>query len=366
MANELVPVETLNPVAVFAENGLDAVLKKIDDHFRSIVLDPSTAKGREEIRSVAFQITKTRTALFKSAKDLTEQWRTQTTAVNKERGRMEDHLLALEEEIRKPLTEFEEREKQRVRGHEMALEHLAAFKNWIHGDTNGDRPSAELLAQKRIESEQFFVSRPWEEFETRAREQQDVNDAALAKAHAERVQWDKDQAELARLRQKEKDDADQAERDRIANEAAAKAKAAAEAEAAVELIWEQAHRDNAEFDRLAAQERAETAEYLAMYQEAENENRLFDAEIQRQRDVAQAKQDAADNAWLKMVEEAERENAAFDEQARKDRNTRHRGKVNNAAMEALFIAVPSLSTTDAKKIIQAIVKGEIPNVSISY
>ncbi len=364
MTTELVVIEKINPVAVFAENGLDDILKKIDDHFRSIVLDPSTAKGREEIRSVAFQITKTRTALFKSAKDLTEDWRTKTTAVNKERGRMEEHLLALEEEIRKPLTEFEEREKQRVKGHERALEQLATFKNWIHGDTNGDRSSAELLAQKRIESEQFFVSRPWEEFETRAREQQELNDAALAKAHTERVQWDKDQAELARLRQKEIDDAAQAERDRIAQEAADKAKAAAEAEAAVELIWEQAHRDNAEFDLRAAKEREETQAWLAIYAEAENENRLFDAEVQRKADVAAAEQRAADNAWLAMVEEAERENVAYDEQARKERNTRHRGKINREAREDIMAL--GVDEKLAQKIVGAIIKEGVRHVSIQY
>lgn len=365
MSNELVPIESLNPVTVFADNGLDDILKKIDDHFRSIVLDPTTAKGREEIRSVAFKITKTRTALFNAAKNLTEDWRTKTTAVNKERGRMEEHLLALEEEIRKPLTEFEEREKQRVRGHELAMARLKQFEDTFSETVEGYR---ELI----VESEQFFVSRTWEEFETTARGQQARNDELLKARLEKQIKADADAAELARLRQKEIDDAAQAERDRIANEAAEKAKKEAAAEAAVDLIWEQAHRDNAEFDLLAAKEREETQAWLAIYAEAEGENRLFDAEVQRKADVAAAEQRAADNAWLAMYADAEQENAAFDEQARRERNTRHKGKINNEALEELAKIIErwdgneESSSTLAKRLVTAIAKGEIPHVSIAY
>lgn len=372
MSNELLPfdnthIEKINPVKVFAEDGLDTLLKQMEEHYRSIVLDPTTPKGREEIRSVAFKITKNRTALFDKAKNLTEDWRVKTKAVNDERGRMEKRLLALEEEIRRPLTEFENREKQRVAEHERQIELIKAPLHGLdfHATQDQIREAIEMLPSS---------DRDFEEFQELANAEMTKAKAELERRLQERIKHDDDQAELERLRAQEKERQEQEERDRIAKDAAEAARKQAEAEAAIELIWEQAHRDNSEWDkaqaerdRQAAQERAETAEYLAMYSEAESDNRLFDAELRRLADVAAAEQRAADNAWLATYAEAERDNQAFDEQARKERNTRHKGKINREVLAAIQAVAPlSWTEQDIKNLIGRIAKGEIDYVSIQY
>jgi hypothetical protein len=118
---DLVLVDAQNAVQIFTGGGMAAILDGIEAKVRAIPLDPSTAPGREEIRSVAYRVAKTKVALDAEGKKLTEGWRTATAKVNEERQRATERLEALAEEIRKPLTDFENKEKIRVAAHEAAL-----------------------------------------------------------------------------------------------------------------------------------------------------------------------------------------------------------------------------------------------------
>src|ERR1700729_269981 len=107
-------VETVTAVQVFTENGLDSILERIEKEARTTALDISTPKGRKEIASLAHKIAKSKTALDKMGKDLVSGWKDKAKKVDAERARAWDRLEALQEETRQPLTEWENREKDRV------------------------------------------------------------------------------------------------------------------------------------------------------------------------------------------------------------------------------------------------------------
>ena len=131
--NDLAIIEALNPVALFTQAGLDPILEKIEKEAKSFLVDISTDKGRKEAASLAYKIAQSKTALDKLGKDLVSGWKEQAKKVDAERARAWDRLEALQKEVRAPLTEWENREKDRVAAHEAAL--AAIIESPIYGQT---------------------------------------------------------------------------------------------------------------------------------------------------------------------------------------------------------------------------------------
>ncbi|TFH40736.1 MAG: hypothetical protein E4H01_16055 [Lysobacterales bacterium] len=111
------------------------------------------------------------------------------------------------------------------------------------------------------------------------------------------------------------------------------------------------------------QDAARKAEAEQEEQRIENEQRIAreaveaaDLESKReleQRDAAAAKEKAktaAAEAW----------------QEARERNTKHKGAINRAAVKAIQEVLPFVTDDDAKKLVKAIVAGNIPNVTINY
>src|SRR5947209_7999861 len=105
--NELIALETLTPLQVFSDNGLDPIIERIEKEARSILLDISTEKGRKEIASLAYKVAQSKNTLDKMGKDLVSGWKEQAKKVDAERAKAWDRLEALQKEIRLPLTEWE-------------------------------------------------------------------------------------------------------------------------------------------------------------------------------------------------------------------------------------------------------------------
>ena len=52
--NQLVAVESLSPIKVFSDNGLDPVIEQIEKEARSYLVDISTESGRKAVASLAY------------------------------------------------------------------------------------------------------------------------------------------------------------------------------------------------------------------------------------------------------------------------------------------------------------------------
>ena len=107
------PSELDNPIAVFKPEALNELLKKITDATLPIVHDASEASGRAAIKSLAYKIARSKTAIDDVGKDLVADLKKQSGEIDKLRKHARDTLDELKATVRKPLTEWEQ-EQERI------------------------------------------------------------------------------------------------------------------------------------------------------------------------------------------------------------------------------------------------------------
>jgi len=358
---ELPPKESA--LAVYSKpSGLEPWLEKIRAEVTGHVPDLKTKKGRDAIASLAHKVAKAKVALDDIGKELVAELKDVPKKIDAERKRMRDQLDALKDEVRAPLTQWEQAEEARQQRHQQGLDWFR-----LRADENRDLDAAELRATlEQVNSR--IVDASWEEFEAEAHRVKARTLDALTQALAAREKYDTEQAELARLRAAEAAREQKEREERIAREAAEQAQREAdsraqaereavirreqEAKAAAErrelelkLQAEQAEKGaaQAKADKIAAEQRAEQERLAAIEREKQAVEAARQAEIKRQADA-------------KAAEEAEA--------ASREADKAHKGKVNRAALDA-FVA-GGMPEECAKQAVTLIAKGLIPNIRITY
>lgn len=390
---ELAVVDAQNAVQIFTGGGLDAVLDGIEAKVRAIPLDPSTATGREEIRSVAYKVIRTKTTLDAEGKKLTEGWREATKKVNDERKRSLERLDALAEEIRKPLTDFENKERDRVAAHEAALVDYSSMRDHLSASPD---LTVDQLKIYEADISAAHPGRNWEEFSTRAGSIRGELLATISKRIQSREKQDREQAELARLRaeeaeriQRERDErlkAEAAEKARLEAERKAKEAADAEAKRVIEAAEAERKRVNEEADRVRReneQASREAAESLQREEQAKlaAERRAKDAEAARIAAEAKADKDRIEAAecaakQLKEAEQQARRDADAAAQRERDRISREQKDAEdarvkreaNAKLRAKIRAeiVEDLTEKSANEIADALMAGRVRHVKVVF
>jgi len=132
---------------------IDRVRKQVDE-FKG---DVSTAKGREEIKSFAHKIARSKKPLDDARKALTEEWRDKTSKVNAHWKDAESQLDELRDKAKKPVLEWEEREEKRKAGH---MENMRKFNV---ERTNHEMTVAEIDAVIE-EVKSITIDDSWDEF----------------------------------------------------------------------------------------------------------------------------------------------------------------------------------------------------------
>lgn len=353
------PKETA--LAVYsAPNGLEPWLQKIRDEVMSFVPDTSTAKGRAAIASIAHNVAKSRVALDDAGKKLVAELKEVPKLIDAERKRMRETLEALQEQVRRPLNEWQAKEDARVDAHKDVIAHIE------NTDTAG--MSAALIGAKIQDLDGLEINQELEEFEADAHRAKAAALVILRKALADQEQYEAEQAELVRLRA-EKEAHEQKEREeRIAREAAEAARIEAEQKA-------QRERD-VEAQRVKDEQAAAA--------KRENDLKLAAAESERKADQAKRDQEEAEQRAERDRKEAAArqeqavEQARIDEKKRADdaaaeiirqqdaraADTAHRGKVNRTALEAF--TANGMTEACAKQAITLIVQGKIPAIALTY
>lgn len=361
-SSALVALETLKP-EVFLDKGIDPHLQMVKAEVDAFIPDISTKKGRDEIKSLAHKIARSKTALDKLGFNLVSEWKIKSKQVDAERSRAWDFLESLQKQVRRPLDEFEAKEEERIKRLEDLIGQLETYK------TVSSESSVEYLngAIKALEAIQIGES--WEEFEARAFRIKNEGLEHLRKCLATRVKHDSDQAELAKLRadqlareQKERDD-------KIAQEAAQKAKEEAEKKAQEDIRLEKERTDRIEQkmkEALEQQQKAEldakAAKEKAIKEKAESEERAKQATIKAEADKKAAEEKAREDERKRLADEQSKK----DQEAKaREADIAHRKKINNEALTAL-VASSGLNEDQAKSVVESIAKGLIPNVKISY
>lgn len=238
------PTERELAVLLKSEVGLTPMLEKLAKVARDEASkhDVKTEEGRKAIVKIAYDVSKSKAELDRQGLALTEQARAEVAAVNKGRKAAEVFLADLRNEIRDPVTKFEEAEALRILLHENSLLVFALDRATIDS-------SIEALDHVLTEIKEAPTGEVWEEYVDAADRMrvlaidhyQSLRDR-VAKAIA-------DQAELVAMREKAAA-LEKAEADRIAGEL--KTQAIKQAAAGLRTEIRNFAKGPAEPDRLSA------------------------------------------------------------------------------------------------------------------
>lgn len=360
--NALSIVEALTPAVVFqAQNGVEDVVSKLEKDVRSMSLDPTTEKGRKHIKSVAYQVARSKTALDDMGKQVKADAMELVKRVDADRRVITSRLDALRDEVRKPVDEYEARERARVDGIRDQIGKIELLGQRLDGlDIETLKASADEVERLKVYDFQEFASR------ADLAVQQTANALKAAIIIAEKAEAERIEAErLAAIK---------AEEERLAAIEAQKIREAEIARAAAEKATKEAE-EQAERERKAAAEalerekkeaerkEQEAAERIAkMRREAEESARRVEAEKLAAEEQAKREQTAAIERERQRV--ADEQAAKEAEDKRRAENKAHRGKINREVLAALVKA--GASEALGKAIIGAILNGSVPHVSIGY
>jgi colicin import membrane protein len=349
----LVTIPESRALAYFTEeNALDPILAKIKTEIDAFKGDVSTSKGREEIRAMAFKVTRSKTYLEGVGKALSAEQKKIPGKIDAARRLVADTLDGWRDELRKPLTDWEEAEAARVKKHTDYIDEIAEV-----GAHASAAQSSVVLRNNLQVIEAIAVGPDCEEYEANYARAKDAALSALRTALDGAEKREADEAELIRLREQA---AKQAQIDReakIAKDAADAAEAAANAKAERERRAA-ADAAKAEQDRIANAAKAErdAAEKRIAAAQAETEaanKRAAETEARLKREAEQA-------AERKRQEEAAERAAA----EKKAANRRHQQSVNRAAVAAFVDG--GIDETVAMAVITLIAAQKIPRIAISY
>lgn len=346
-----VQVERDHSIVLFDTEKFDVWYEKLKANAPTDA-DVSTKKGRDTLRSYAADIRSQKAAIDRDRLRLTKEWREMTSQVNDAGKVINERLDKLADEVRQPLTEYEEAEKARVAECRAVIDGLKAAAVVTMEDTASDvRDRGMSVWSTKIDPDRFG------DMTGEAEAAKGIAVETLKAALARLTKEEADRAELAKLRA--------AEEERAAREAA-------------EREAQEAERQRAEAERVAeerriAAEKADAERIAAAEKEAaERAQREAEAAAQAERDRIErehAEQLAAERRRAEEAEaaaQAERDRVAAEqaEQAARDADKAHRSAVMKAAKEAIMTCGADEET--AKKIVLLIRSGEVPNVTLRF
>ncbi|WAD56628.1 hypothetical protein [Klebsiella pneumoniae] len=305
--------------ALYRAGGLDAYLEQIRQAVNEVP-DLTTKKGRDRVASLAAQVSRSKTAIEKPGREYLKRLKEAVRPAEAEIKRFVDACDELRDATRKPLTEWEA-EQERIKAEEAM--------NALHAEALAMNEDFDRQLAARIESDHEMALL--------------MNDA-----------FDREQA----------DKAAEAERQRIAHEEEIKRMAAAAAareveqraqrereEAALREAALKAQAEQAERDRIAAEQKAEADKQAAV----EAERRKAQEEADRIRREEEQREQA------RLAEEKRK----ADEQARREADVKHRKAVGAEVVKALM-ANTSITRDQAIEVLTVVKDGRIPHTGISY
>lgn len=350
---QLVVIEPTTAVALFTEGqGIAELLADIRQKATSLVPDTSTAKGRKEIASIAHAVARTKTYLDGLGKEQTDKFKEIPKRIDANRKQIRDTLDTLKDEVRAPLTQFEEAETARV----AALQSRLARLNELGTSASIEIAAADLQTMLQ-EVEQTALDDSWQELQPQATVAKELAAKRIGEALAARQKYEAEQAELELLRQK------QAEQERIDRERLIAEQAAEQAR----LKEEERQRQ----EREAAQHREQEAQRQAQAAREREEQARRDAEaakLARQQAEANAARQAEEAAT--RAAELERQRIELEqtrkqqEEHRRAADVEHRRTIHNAILMDLIGM--GIEEEKAINLIKHIASNKIDHLVINY
>ena len=321
----LMKVDRMTAAEIFIPGNMDPILVAIREEVtrQAAEIDKTTTAGLKQLGSLAYKVTKSKTFIESQRKSLVAAEKKRLQAIDTEGRRIWDILEGIADEVRKPLTDWEQIDKDRKARLETTLLELLDYGKVHYAAT------AEQI-KEAIDRLNAIDTSAMEEYSGLAASHKSNSLKELNAALTAQLEIDKAKAENERL----KAEAQERETQERAISAARFAREAAEKEA-------EAERQRLLAEKQEAEDRAAAAERRAM--QAVEEERARTAEA-------------------KAKEAAETE--------KRERNKKHRNAINGG-IEVFLISImeecESTAPADfAKAIIAAVSSGNVPNLSIQY
>ena len=326
----------------FFRNGanLDSLYNVVESKARALVADVTTKEGVSQIKSTARQIASIKKRVDDLGKDIVAELKDLPKQIDANRKKWREDMEALQDEIRKPVTEIENRQKE--------IEEIRA----THGKlalSGSEEIKAAIETIDKIE----LTGDKWKESLDDAAAAVKAEKGALEVMLNAALKKEAEARELEELRKKQEEAERIIREQKIREEAERKAREEAEARAAAEKA--RLEREKAEAERKAAE--AEKAAREALEREAE---------ARRNQSTASVDNGAQATAPVK----------------RPSRWTDEQKKVNSAILarfaEIIRASLPKhiaghsdqgyelAANEAAKEIIKAIACGKIENINVRY
>jgi len=356
---EQMPVAVLDDYSVVVANNdalqgfytdgknLDTLYGIIEKKAKALVADPTTKEGASQIKSAAKQIASARIKIDNIGKEVVAALQELPKVINENRRAFREKMEALQEEVRRPVTEIEERRDK-----------IVAIKD-IHVNlamADSETINAEIERLKAMD----LSDDTWKESAEDAVRtvEAEVNALNTMKAAAEKRE--EEARELEELRRKQ-EEADRIIREqKIREEAERKAREQAEARAAAER--ERLQREKEDAERKAAE-----AERAAQ-------------EAREREEAARNSKEAIERAAIGVQQAVPMSKTL--PQPKPSKWTQEMKAVNNDILDAfaaiIVKALPEYiaghsdpgyalaARETAKKLVGAIIKGEIRNINVRY
>jgi len=355
-AKDLIAIDpesmNLQPYDLFQTGGTEDLISRIEEEARSVIPDVSTPKGRKAVASNAAKVARSKTYIDGLGKDLVARLKRQSKLIDEERRRMRNRLTELKTEVRQPLTDFWNREKDRV----ARLQVRVAESFAIH-----DTASLAAIDAQIANITAVPIDDTWAEYRYTATMAQRSALEELATLRNEELK--RLDAEEKRKAEEEKAREEREERIRAKAEADAKLAAERQAKAEAERVRKETARREAEAERAIFEAlEKETQARLALVrqqQAAAKEAARVKAEAQQKVRDAQEKARIAEQEWIaKAAKERAKEEAA-----KKNREVQARVLSEMAAAISSEADVPC---SIARKVVAAMADGMVPHVTIIY
>jgi len=286
---------------MFTTGGLDQFIEKIRESITEVP-DATTTEGRKRIKAVANQIAKSKKAIENRGRAYNKTLKELPKIVDAELRKFVNEVDSIKNEFRKPLTEFEDAEKQRIQDLDDRLSMFEYLARTI--DENETKPlGIDQLNANLIQLQGIAIDRTWQEFQKLATDKRERYNRRLIN-HIEKV-------------------------------CAANAK-----EEEVERL------------KRVEQEQAQLLREQHLVAEAKK-----DAAITAEQEKQQAIKKERDRIYSEEIEKGKKD-------ALRQADTENKRQVNNEALSS-FLA-NGYSESEAKHIIKLIIKGAIKNVTINY
>lgn len=196
--NELITVDVKSLINLFNGGQIDPVIDEISkraDDFIS-TQDLTTKSGRDDTRSFAYKIARSKTLLEEAAKLCAEPFEEKLSKIKNERKRIKLKLEFLQNEVRNPLTEWEEKDSLRVLELNNKLSKIGGYKGWYTDHSYN-------IINRAANLKKYYDST---DFEERKKEAHDLYIEAgrfLKEAATEAVKRENKESEEKRLREQE-------------------------------------------------------------------------------------------------------------------------------------------------------------------